>query len=568
MSSRKTASLISLLVLAGCGNAAGPKLVDREPLSVEPAKEIPVPTSGGSVNPAFIPFERLSANVKPLDPLVPQEEAVAPTAPLFTPEKEPNNTREQATPAALPAALQGFVDPLPDSKDGDHDYFSFVVEMDHPSVMEIRFTGVKDVPLRLEVSRDGLHGPRLLLSVDSDGTDATETLPNFQLTNGRYYLHVSQVLAVDKKGRPKKPAWNVQSPYRMEMELKSTSSSNIAEVEPNDEPVSALAVRVPVEVVGLANSPADSDWYLLDLADIPQYGALSVELLPDVGKNADLSILTITRVPILSSPAPNGRKLLIPNLGILEGAPSYYLVVKAPDNVKKAGRYSLTIKDQHLKGSFETEPNDSPDLARRIPFEEEVTGWLHVQRDVDWLRLVPPLPEDWTLGDEEPPPEDAAPVPSSIVAAGSDSITTSSVPPSSDSITAPAPPGRDSITTSSVPPGSDSITATAPPGRASIPSDLPVLNVILSGVPGVDVALDLLDEATGDSLGTYNAAPKGKGEEIAAAPMPAGPFLIKVSAVAGDNSDAPYVLLVRAMPAPKPEPLPDTGDAASEGVQQ
>jgi hypothetical protein len=518
------------------------RLVDREAVAVAPAAEIPLPAEG-RVTPSFVPFEKLSSGLKKLQPLLPDagQEKATPTPVLFTAEAEPNNTPEQATATTIPSKVQGHVDPLPGSEDGDHDWYSFNVELDQPGVLDIRFSGVKDIPLTLEVYREGLKGRGLLLAMESDGKGQAESLPNLKLTNGRYHLHVSQVLAVDKKGKKAKPAWNVQVPYVLELSVKA-ASSNLAETEPNDDALAALQVQVPVSVTGLTNSPTDADWYLVDLANLSTFAYLSVELLPDVGRSLKLGVTTLTREPVLEVTAAKGRKLLLPNLGIREGAEGYYLVVSAADASKKAGAYTLTVKDEHPKSTVEVEPNDTAEDARRIPFEEEVPGYLHVEKDVDWLLLVPPTPEEWRLGpaDEtaggQPPAEagaaasgDSSQAPGAAAAAGAEAGTAAGSPGA-----AAAEPGP---------------TATVPPlpdvdGQEG---EIPALHVLLSALPGVDTSLTLVDAETGSVLGVYDSGRKGDGEEIPNAAMPAGPFFVKVSSLAGDNPATPYLVVVRAV---------------------
>jgi len=469
---RLTLLTAAVLAVAACDPSPPPATtIERPPLRLSLDKEESL--DRGKVEPAFVAFKELAGVlVPPPRTLAFPGDEVDPTASFFHPEAEPNNTLATATQVRVPGTFSGHMDPLPTSVDGDHDWYMFVVERDKPAILKLSLSGVKRIDLGLEVYHDGVGGRNRLLQLNNAGPGQGEKLPNFRLTNGRYFLHIHQI--PDKKGKTK---YDVVRPYRIELSLEELSGK-VEETEPNDDYAHAVVAAAPLEVSGVLNGPADRDWYLLDLLQVSTYSYLSFELLPGMGRSATMEVYTSARELLLIGTAEEGRKLLFPNVAVIDRASAYYVVVGTADGEKRQGEYTLVVRSVSTKERVELEPNGTADLAVRLYYEEATSGWLAIEGDEDWYRLEPGA--DWGTDDEGNPEQ-------------------------------------------------------------------PALNVVLSGVPGLDLVLTAF-EADGEiSVGKFDSGSKGEGEEIPNLAMPVRPLLLRVSAREGANPGLQYALEARAV---------------------
>ena len=460
------------LMLAGCSKSEKPPpLVERGRLDLEIPRN-PGVRPPGKVKPVFVPFAQLAQGIEAPVPLRLESPRhnLAEAEELFYPEQEPNNKAMTATPFVLPATLQGHIHPHPDSDSGDHDWYSFLVELDKPGVMEVAISGVPGVDVGIELYYDSVTGRTLLVSLDNESKAKGETLPNFRLTNGRYYLHVQQMAR-------KKPRWNVLRPYRVTLRLTEEKAGN--ETEPNDSRLTAVPLAVPGKISGLVNRKKDQDWYSLDLLKLSSYSYMAVELLPPMDAGMELSVLTQSDEQLVSVATKDGRKLTIPNVALLPGATAYYVRVAALGEKVPAKPYTLEVRNEALVESCEVEPDNTPELAAKMVYEEPISGWLHGPEDVDWFRLEPVA--DWGTNEETGEPE------------------------------------------------------------------RPALNLVLAGVPGIDLVLETFDSDGETRLGIFDGGGKSAGEEVPNLAMPQRTVFLKVSSAKGFNANAQYILQARAV---------------------
>jgi hypothetical protein len=75
----------------------------------------------------------------------------------------------------------------------------------------------------------------------------------------------------------------------------------------------------------------------------------------------------------------------------------------------------------------------------------------------------------------------------------------------------------------------------------------PALHLVLGGVPGVDLELEIYDADQESLIARYDVRPKGEGEEAPNLAVPERTTYIKVSAAQGDNAGAQYVLEAQAI---------------------
>jgi len=386
MSCGRCAPIVVLLVVVGMFPACpGPEVqppAERAALSLSSPSsttQARPPVSG----PAFMEFDKLAEGLpEPSRPMLPTLVTPdLPGKPLFYPESEPNNAIDQATEITLPCTVSGHFHPLPDSPDGDHDWFAFSVERDHPALLELDVSGVKGVNLGLELYHETLKERPLLLAVDNAPVGKGETVPNFRLMNGRYWLHLLQT--------GKKPGWNVLQPYLASLTIGDAPSG---ETEPNDSERYALPLVLPARIDGVVNKSEDSDWFSVDLLKLSSFSKLSVSLLPPMGATLRLGLFTQARQEVLSVTALEGRRVTIPNIAVVEDATTYFIEVLSLPDSPAGGSYTLEAAAEPLPERVELEPNDHPDAALRLLWEVPLTGWLAVEGDADWFELRP-LPE-------------------------------------------------------------------------------------------------------------------------------------------------------------------------------
>ncbi len=462
----------SLLLLPGCRQPEPvERRIQRSALDLSYGKAGNRSTQ--AVEPRFRPFEELAAGIEPPLPMVlksnPAEEPR--NDPFFFPEKENNNGADRATEVSLPAILHGHMDPLVEVPTGDEDWYTFLVERDRPGVMDVELTGVPRVNLVLELYFDAFQGRSLLVRLDNEGPGKGERLPNFNLANGRYYVRILQQLEEKQK-----PRFDVVNPYRVTLTPKELSETE--ETEPNDGALSAVPLQVGGKMSGLINRKDDEDWYAVDLLRVSGFSRLSVLLLPPMGTSLELTVFTQTRQELLTAVAPEGKRLLLPNLAIIEGSGTYFLRVRATGKKLPKESYTLEVTHEPLQERQELEPDDVAAAALRLYWEEPISGWLSHEGDVDWYVLEPN--HEWGLDDD---------------------------------------------------------------GEAIRPA----LNIVLSGVPGIDVVLDLYDADKETQLARFDTGGRGDGEEAPNLAVPTRATYLKVYSPKGENAGAQYILQARAV---------------------
>ncbi len=466
----------------GCGE---PQQVERQiqrpPLSLLRAQG--TQPAHRTVEPRFREFDELAAGIAPeRQILAPRQEDVGPrTEAFFFPEHENNNLPKRATKVSLPAILSGYMDPLIDVPAGDEDWYTFLVERDHPGVMDIELAGVTKLDLALEIHFDAFRGRELLVKVNNQGRGQGERLPNFSLPNGRYYVRVVQEVTDERPAR-----FDVVNPYRVTLTPKEISATE--ETEPNDRALSAVPLRLDEQMTGLINRVADDDWYSVELTSVSAFSRMSVELLPPMDTALELAVFTQARQELMVVQTADGKRLLLPNIAVLEGSGGYLLRVQSTGSKLPRDPYRLLVSTAALEERMELEPNDQAEAALRLYWEEPMTGYLSHDGDVDWYKLEPN--HEWGLAED---------------------------------------------------------------GQAVKPA----LNLVLSGVPGLDVTLELFDSDRESPLAKYNAGSNGDGEEAPNLAVPQRTTYLKIAAVAGSNAGAAYILQARAIPTTGMEAEPN-----------
>ncbi len=496
--------------LCACGSEerAPQGVVQREALNLTAQRpgESGAPTV---VRPQFLSDEEMALRIE-LPPRVEVPRPVEPAVkePVVADETEPNNDAGAAQTVAVHGTVRGSIGPNGEKGGPDHDWYRLDVDLEHPRVLQLDLSPAGKLDLSLELYREGLKGRELLVSLNNSGKGRGEKLPNFRLANGSYFLHV---YPVGKKVAVSKP----QS-YTLTLVLEEARAG--VETEPNDDHLKAELLTLPARVSGVMQRADDQDWFQADLLKVtPGTSRLAVELLPPVGAGLVLSIHTQSRDELLSVATAKGKKLVIPNVAVLDGSSSYYLRVSAPEGGKPiAGEYSLAVEVQPLQERTEVEPDGTPEQALRLYLDEALSGWLAFEGDEDWFRIEPP---DLSMPDDD----------------------------------AGAEPGAEGAGQGAPDAGAASAgegAAAGGPGAAGAPAEAPspdpedehpAFRLQLTGVPGIDPVLELFEEDGRTPLGRYDTGGKGEGEVVPNLALPVHPIVVRLSG-AGLNAGATYTL--------------------------
>lgn len=369
-----------LLFSVQCQEPDVPPPRQRSALSLAPMPE-PGRQINRTVEPRFVPFEKLAEGLPRYPPPAPVLAPVTndPGMPLFHPEIEPNNTPQEATSVSLPCEIFGHFHPLPDSRDGDHDWYVFSVDRDRTALLQVEASGVKGVDLALELHHEGLKGRAQVLFLNNAPVGKGEMIPNFRLSNGLWWLHVLQT--------GKEPQWNVLQPYHISLSVAEPAPDQ--ETEPNDFHLHAMPLHLPARVTGLVNRSQDIDWFIVDLLKVSPFSRLSISLLPPMDTTLRLGISTSSRQEFLSLTAAEGRRVHLPNLAVIEDSSAYFIQVSVGEGEPPTAPYTLEVAAEPLSERIELEPNDNPLNAVRLPWETPMAGWIFVDGDEDWFTLEP-----------------------------------------------------------------------------------------------------------------------------------------------------------------------------------
>jgi len=528
---------VALVVTAvGCGpREKAEPVVAREALSLNSER----PAGSGTspvLSPKFLNEEELALKLEaPVRVAVPRPDVPPIAEPIAVDEAEPNEEAASAQQVFLPGTVRGTVGPGEGAV--DHDWFRLDVDLEHPRVLQLDLSPAGNLDLSLELFREGLKGRELLVLLNNGGKGRGETLPNFRLVNGNYLLHV---YPVGKKVVVDKP-----TPYTLTLVLEDARAG--VETEPNDDHMKAEMLPLPGSVTGLVQRTEDQDWFQVDLLRLtPGTSRLTLELLPPVGANLVLAVFTQTREELLAVETGKGKKLVLPNVAILDGSPSYYLRVSAAEGSKAvSGEYSLKAAVESLKERTEVEPDGTAEQAMRLYLDEALSGWLAFEGDEDWFRIEPPDLSMLGATDSEEAgdaPEHAAAEAGAAPGLPGDPAEASGSPRAGDPAAASGSPRAGDPAVAGGSPG-----AGDPAEAGAHDVEHPAFRVQLSGVQGIDSVLELFEEDGQTPLGRYDVGSKGDGELIPNMALPTHPVLVRLTGK-GHNFGVTYTLQSSLVP--------------------
>ncbi len=168
-----------------------------------------------------------------------------------TKEIEPNNEPKSATPLFRDSSINGLIGRRVSSKESDRDWYRFEIKDQGPQQLRAKLTGVANMDTTLELF-DAMAGR--ITGADSAGKDGGETITNWTLDPGQYFLMVREMWQVDVP-----PTENVTDPYHLKINWRPFEQG--WEMEPNDQPSHASPLGANEKLRGYLGAVNDVDHF-------------------------------------------------------------------------------------------------------------------------------------------------------------------------------------------------------------------------------------------------------------------------------------------------------------------
>jgi eukaryotic-like serine/threonine-protein kinase len=166
-------------------------------------------------------------------------------------EIEPNNSANKATPILPDKVVTGHLGQRISGTESDRDFYALKIQGGGPRVIQAKVSEIQNMDLTLELY-DSAMGK--ITGVDSAARGGGETLSNWVVDPGRYYLAVREVWQVDVP-----PTENVTDAYHLRLKLQPYAKG--WEMEPNDKPRQANQVAAGANVRGYLGTVGDRDTF-------------------------------------------------------------------------------------------------------------------------------------------------------------------------------------------------------------------------------------------------------------------------------------------------------------------
>jgi hypothetical protein len=365
MSGRRAVVLAGaiLVVAAGCGKSERRVRRDRDGGAVTADERVP----GGA--------------------LVPVEEV------------EPNDREAEATAAPPGSLVRG-------SLDGETDVDVYRVTVPEAGQLRAMLGGIEEVDLILEL-RDAAGA--VLARSDRGPARTSEGIPNYGVHAGDYFLVVREFVKPRKKPAAKKrpaktavdaaPAGRLgPSPtYELAIELTSPPrgrATDLQELEPNDDPGTAVEVLLADTVQGWIGWSGDVDLWKLALEGVAEQYAVDIEVSGVEGLALAVEVLDAGGVRLLGRKGGKGSAVVVRSLAPALGpaAPPWHFVKISADRSHPEMPYELRFTARLREPDEEAEPNDEPTRANPLASEGSGSGVVHAAwsaGDVDRFRIEP-----------------------------------------------------------------------------------------------------------------------------------------------------------------------------------
>ncbi len=289
-------------------------------------------------------------------------------------EKEPNDKLVEANAVNITNGyVKGFFNPafnlaLPDLNNQEADWFKFYTS-DKTNVLSIEITSIPDIDPVIELYNNlGF----LIKKADSLGIDEPEILKNFGIyQKGEYYIKV-----YNKNINYQ----NDTIPYQLYLNLNKINSQ--FEMEPND----SLSKATPIQthIKGYINPVYDIDWYTFFINEKKSILNISITPLSTVNLKCEIFNHIGEKIYTLDN-YPDNEAEIMPNLLLHKG--QYYLSIsdKSNQNQNYLDYYTLTLKINPFKKTWEYEPNNSFENAINININHSYEGYISPAGDKDFF---------------------------------------------------------------------------------------------------------------------------------------------------------------------------------------
>ncbi len=201
-------------------------------------------------------------------------------------ESEPNNVAAEATPIPLDTPVEGLLGKRVESAQGDRDFFVFEVPDTDGRARHVSLsvTALPNVATCSILYRIGFRRPLAQFCMGRPGQDLL--VPALLIEPGGYFVAVLQDR--DPYGRPRAPYIheNVSDWYRLQVSVVEPQAG--AEIEPNDQPASAVRLAPGQSVTGMLAWMGDVDF----ICAIPTTPTVQWEV--DDGARKTATVLEVT----------------------------------------------------------------------------------------------------------------------------------------------------------------------------------------------------------------------------------------------------------------------------------
>ena len=314
-----------------------------------------------------------------------------------TEEIEPNASEAEATPAPPGHVLRGTLD-------GEADVDVYKVTAPAAGQLRAMLTGIEGVDLILEL-RDAAG--TVLAKSDRGPARTVEGVPGYGVLPGDYFVVVKEFVkprpkpkkSKKKKGAKAAPDAGVEgrigpSPvYELTVELLDAPVA-LHEVEPNDDPGTAVEVLLADTVRGWIGWSGDVDLWKLSLEGVAEQYAIDLDVSGVDGLALDVEVLDAGGERILGRAGGKGASVAIRGLVPVGGAaaPPWHYVRIAADRSNPEATYELRFTARLREPDEEAEPNDDAERATSLSTEVTQAGAMRAtwaSGDVDVFRLEP-----------------------------------------------------------------------------------------------------------------------------------------------------------------------------------
>jgi hypothetical protein len=303
-------------------------------------------------------------------------------------EKEPNGVETEATPLPPGHFVRG-------SLDGEADVDVYRVAVAGAGQLRAALTGIDGVDLVLEL-RDAAGA--VLAKSDRGPAMISEGMPGYGVGKGEYFLVVREFVKKKPAAKKKKgtgagadaaPQGRVgpSNVYELSVEV-LPAAPDLHEIEPNDDPGTAVEVLLADSVKGWVGWNGDVDLWKLSLEGVAAQYCLDIDVAGVDGAALSVEVLDAGGERLLSRKGDKGGPVVIKSVvpALADAAPPWHFVKISADRSNPEATYELRFTARLLEDDEEREPNDTPELASPMVGPGAVRA-TYSSGDVDRFRI-------------------------------------------------------------------------------------------------------------------------------------------------------------------------------------